>query len=81
MPRSNNPSETYWGISCGRRMRTSSTRGSSIDALYSTDDDRLTPRSADSKSASVAFSSEPLGRTSFSTIAERRCYTFVIETA
>jgi hypothetical protein len=33
IPMSNNPSATYTGISCGRRMRTSATRGSSIVAL------------------------------------------------
>ena len=33
MPRSNSPSATYIGISCGRRMRTSSMRGSSMVAL------------------------------------------------
>src|ERR671912_2945886 len=53
-------------------MRTSSTRGSSTDALYSTDEDRDTARSAASNRSRVAFSSEPLGRTSFSTIDQRR---------
>ena len=33
MPMSNRPSATYVGISCGRRMRTSAMRGSSIDGL------------------------------------------------
>ena len=33
MPMSNRPSATYVGISCGRRMRTSAMRGSSIVAL------------------------------------------------
>src|SRR5262245_822387 len=51
-------------------MRTSSIRESAIDALYSTCDDRLTLRSAASNRESVARSSEPLGRTSFSTAKE-----------
>lgn len=48
-------------------MRTSAIRGSSIDALYSTDELRWTVRSAASNSSSVAFSNEPLGSTSLST--------------
>src|SRR5829696_9485570 len=47
-------------------------RGSAMEALYSTDDDRLTARSAASNRASVAFSSEPLGSTSFNTGNEGR---------
>jgi hypothetical protein len=43
-------------------------RGSAIDPLYSTWEDRLTLRSAASNSASVALSSEPLGSTSFNTL-------------
>ena len=65
MPRSNSPSATYCGISCGRRMRTSATRGSSMEALYCTAESRETFRSAASNSSRVAFSREPLGRTSF----------------
>src|SRR5215210_3827090 len=67
MPRSNCPSATYRGISWGRRMRTSATRGSATVPRYSTSEERATVRSAASNSASVARSSEPLGRTSFST--------------
>src|SRR5438046_537292 len=48
-------------------MRTSSILGSSTVARYATLDGRLTCRSADSKSSSVARSSDPLGRTSRST--------------
>src|SRR5690606_28599247 len=48
-------------------MRTSPMRGSSIVALYSTLDERLTVRSAASNSSRVARSSGPLGRTSLST--------------
>src|SRR5690606_22666586 len=67
MPRSKRPSATYRGISCGRRMRTSSMRGSAIEALYSTLGERLTVRPADPNRLMVARSSEPLGRTSFNT--------------
>src|SRR5262245_15442770 len=67
IPRSNSPSATYCGISCGRRIRTSSMRGSSIDALYSTSELRRTLRSAASNNSMVARSREPFGRTSFST--------------
>ncbi len=67
MPMSKSPSATYTGISCGRRMRTDSMRGSSMVALYATDDDRSTGRSAASNNSRVAFSSDPLGSTSFST--------------
>ena len=51
----------------GRRMRTSSTRGSSMVARYSTADERTTPRSAASNSSSVARSSDPFGSTMRST--------------
>src|SRR5438552_9076918 len=48
-------------------MRTSSIRGSSTVARYSTSDERTTGRSAASNSSRVARSSDPLGRTSRST--------------
>ena len=56
-------------ISWGRRIRTDSTRGSSIVALYCTAESRRTARSASANSSRVAFSSEPLGSTSRSTAA------------
>src|SRR5262245_8654382 len=51
-------------------MRTSSIRGSAIDALYSTCEDRRTLGSAASEREGVARASEPLGRTSFRTAKE-----------
>src|SRR5688572_2356206 len=51
-------------------MRTSSTRGSSIEARYSIADERTTARSAAAKRSSVADSSEPFGSTIRNTAGE-----------
>ena len=70
MPRSNSPSATYEGISWGRRMRTSLTRGRRCRPCSRRSRTVSTARSAASKSSSVARSSEPLGSTSRSTVGQ-----------
>src|SRR6266542_1017949 len=63
MPRSNNPSWRYVGISCGRRSETRSMRSSSTVPWESRGEPRRTCRSAASSSRRVCSSSEPLGMT------------------